>query len=194
MKVTACRLPHWARVAFATRCARQVYPYFLESWPDALPKYDEAVRRAITLAEVSSRTGRPATELKEAVLNALMTAGGALVCIYALPDDPLRQEPAPRDNDAAVLASLAAKVAEKAAEAALAAPPESAAVADEAYGFTVDVSHAANQPELLDSLAADFAALYRVAKRGRWSDETPVPLEVFSLLQDEQDRPWWRFW
>ncbi|HEX4612920.1 MAG TPA: hypothetical protein VH092_32305 [Urbifossiella sp.] len=45
------RLPRWARVAFAARCARRVAPLFQQFWPKALPKHVRAVEHAVEIAE-----------------------------------------------------------------------------------------------------------------------------------------------
>jgi hypothetical protein len=94
------------------------------------------------------------------------------------------------------VAALAAKVAEKAAEAALLAPDRSGTAAHEAFHFAVDAINAARDHELLERLQQDFEALRRVVKRGRWSDESRVPSSVFDLLglQEPKSRPWWKLW
>ncbi|MFN0146596.1 MAG: hypothetical protein ACKVT1_08805, partial [Dehalococcoidia bacterium] len=54
------KLPRWARVAFAARCARRVQPLFLKHWPSAPKEHVEALDKAITLAETAARSGRAA--------------------------------------------------------------------------------------------------------------------------------------
>lgn len=51
------RLPHFARVAFAARCARRVQPLFTALWKDAPRKNVEAVDEMVTVAEVMAREG-----------------------------------------------------------------------------------------------------------------------------------------
>jgi hypothetical protein len=171
MNVDPRRLGHWSRVAFAARCARRVQPLFEEAWPDATEKRKEAVERAIALAELAATQRQPVKGLKEAVLDACAAAGRAQV--PHLHQLPLREsEPAPRDPNAAVIASLSAKVAEKAAVTAAAEPAKSAEAAREAYYFAVDALREAQRLGLVEVMEADFAA----------------------LLEADPQKPWWRFW
>lgn len=187
------QLPHWARVAFAARCARRVFPLFSIYWPNALPERPEAVVRAIELAERSAAQGRPANGLKEAVTNATMVSGMAIATsLYGFPD---ADEPVPADGNAGAKASFVTKVAERAAEAAQVAPSESLEAASDAFRFAWSLC-SGKEEALLASIYRDLANLCRVARRGRWTDETPVPPSVFDLLDEDEEpaKPWWRFW
>ena len=73
---------------------------------------------------------------------------------------------------AALGASMSAKVAEKAAEAALADPRQSGNVAREAVRFALDAIWTADQPGLVEVVEADFVA----------------------AGESDPKRPWWRFW
>jgi hypothetical protein len=171
MDVDTGRLRHWSRVAFAARCARRVQPLFREAWPDAIERRKAAIEEAITLAEQSAAEGRPLEGLNEAVLAALMAAGRAQIPhLYPVPIEDA--EPIPVDLDSATVAALAAKVAEKTAQAAKSSPQESADLANEAFSFAVDAIRASGRLSILKFLEADFAAL---AKR-------------------EVKKPWWRCW
>src|SRR5262249_43062828 len=70
--------PRWERIAFGARCARQVNPLLVRHWPKIPPNRAKAVRLAIDLTEQSAEEGRAVEGLKEAVLQALVTAGAAL--------------------------------------------------------------------------------------------------------------------
>ena len=48
---TLADLPRWARVAFAARCARHVFPLLAQHWPEIPSTRSDAVRSAIDLAE-----------------------------------------------------------------------------------------------------------------------------------------------
>jgi hypothetical protein len=100
-------LPHWARVAFAARCARQALPLFQRFWPHATPARQASLQTAIRLSEQSAADGRAAEGLNDAVIAAVVTAGAALVPVYGMPDE----EPCPADKNACHVASFAAKVA-----------------------------------------------------------------------------------
>lgn len=52
------RLPRWARVAYAVRCARRVQPLFTTLWPTAPEKHVVAIERALYTAASSSSSGR----------------------------------------------------------------------------------------------------------------------------------------
>jgi hypothetical protein len=127
------------------------------------------------------------------VIDSIATAGAALIPIYEgiLPNN----EPAPDGEHACVSASHVAKAAEWAAEAAQASPSASANAALEAYTWARDASHAAEAVDILGRQQSDFAGLFRVAARGRWTDETPVPASLFDLLaEDPPEKPWWVIW
>jgi hypothetical protein len=171
MEIDPSRLSHWSRVAFAARCARRVQPLFAEAWPDATAARKEAVERAIALAERSVAERQVCDGLKEAMLGAVMAAGRALIPhLYPVPVET--SEPTPADREAAVVASLAANVAGKAAEAALVGPQRSGEVAREAVSFALDAIRSAGRPGLVEVLEADFET----------ADE------------GQPKRPWWRFW
>jgi hypothetical protein len=171
MDVDLRRLPHWSRVAFAARCARRVRPLFEEAWPDAAAIRKEAVDRAIVLAEHCAAKGQSVGELKQAVLGALMAAGQAQIPhLFPIAND--NSEAPPLDRESAVVASLSAKVAEKAAEAARSKPSESVQPVHEAFYFALDAIRAAGRLGLVEVLEADFVALVDLAPK----------------------KPWWRFW
>ncbi len=184
-------LPHWGRVALLTRWARYLLPAFKVNWPDAAPERTAAVRCAIELAEQSAARGRPVEGLDRAVRGAIMTAGGASFSVYGIES----AEALPRDGNAAVAASFVAKTAEKAAEAAHSSPEQ--ALEEVLFGcnfaFNIEGKEAARAYRRIKK---DFANLLRVARRGRWTDRTPVPQAAFDLLadDDEPSRPWWKFW
>src|SRR5262245_8717534 len=91
-------LPHWARVAFAARCALTVEPLFRQAWPNATAETQESVRAAIRLAEQSAAKAQPLEGLEKATTNAICAAGGALLSVYGFPSD----EPAPTNQQACV--------------------------------------------------------------------------------------------
>jgi hypothetical protein len=195
-------LPHWGRVAFAARCARQALPYFHRAWPDAPAQRLEAVKRAIELAEISATQAHPVDGLKDAIRHAIMTAGAALQPVYGFASD----ESLPRDNEACCIASGAAKAAEWAARVALGTehtggylgPSEFDYATDatlHTLGFVRQVADAAKDKTLVVSLFKNLDTLKRVARRGKWNGQTPVPASVFDLLSDgPAEKPWWRIW
>jgi hypothetical protein len=185
-------LPHWARVAFAARCGRAVWPLFARAWPNALPERTDAVLTAIRLSEESASWGVQADGLKNARLQATITAGAAFSPhIHRDPQRPDDPEPKPAGRQLAVVAILAAKVAEMAALAAEDGPDGSAEAAGSAFGFMMDACNEAGDGNPWDQLEVDFATLARAARRGGWTDRTPVPPSVFD---GGTGKRWWRVW
>lgn len=177
-------LPHWARVAFAARCGRRVWPLFSANLPNALPQRKQAVLRALELAEMSAASARPAEGLEEAVGNALQTAGAAMLAMYGITvedEEEDEDEPLPQDGNASLIAAFAAKTAEKAAETANCSPEKSADLALEAFGFARQT--AGDTSDSIQTLWQEFMQLERVARRGGWTDQTPVPANVWDLLE-----------
>ncbi|HEY7330802.1 MAG TPA: DUF4375 domain-containing protein [Gemmataceae bacterium] len=176
-----CSLPHWARVAFAARCGRSVWPLFTANWPDASPKRRQAVTRALELAELSAAGARAADGLEDAVTNAVVAAGGAMMGLYGFFFDKEDDEPRPPDGNAAVIASFVARAAEHAADAANKPPAESAHFALEAFTWVRQA--VGDESQIIETLWRELRQLERVARRGGWSDQTPVPSNVWDLLE-----------
>ncbi len=184
-------LPHWARVAFAARCARAVLPLFKGAWPDAPAGRRASLTTAAEFAERSAAAAAVDGGSDDVAKGAVATAGAALMPTYGMPLD----EPAPADEAGCYAASFAAKVAEWSARAALGGPAESAKAALEAFGFVRQAAEAAEHEGVVAALERDFEVLSRVAARGGWGDQTPVPASVFALPSEGvQEKPWWRFW
>ena len=149
------KLPLWAQVAFAARCARRVQALFAQFWAAAPSEHVKAIDRAITLAEASAASPASASESVTAYARAAATAAADA-------------------SDARAGAHTATRAARAAATAAGAA----------AY---VDASRAA--------IRRDFELLLELAK-GRegvpaWTDETPVPPEVFGPMWAERAPGGW---
>lgn len=53
------KLPRWARVAFAARCARRALPLFKQHWPAAPDVHLRAVELAVSVAEHAAAGGVP---------------------------------------------------------------------------------------------------------------------------------------
>jgi hypothetical protein len=168
-------LPRWARVAFAARCARQVFPLFARYWPGVSSKRADGVRRAIVLAERSAAEGRAVEGLDKAVLHALMAAGAASRTECA------QEEPRPEDAWSGTIASFVAKAAEKAAEAARVDGDESLLAAIGARDYATSAADYAEEAEIAEALEKDFNKLDRSATRGKWTDRTRIPSEIWSM-------------
>ncbi len=174
-------LPHWARVAFVARCARRLLPVFRANWPNATNSRQDAILRAIALAEQSAAEARPAAGLANARLNAVVTAGAALTTLYGFPNED--NEPMPPDGNMAVAASSVAKVGEHAALAAEKPAEGSTEAALAAYGFALEAT--SKHQDILEALQNDLFRLYGQALQENWTDETPVPSNVWTRTQGD---------
>jgi len=174
-RVDCGRLTHWARVAFAARCARRVQPLFEASWPAAPARHAHAVTAAADLTEEAATDGRTPDGLKEAVVGARLAANAAL---------DREDKAAPLDARASRIASLAVKVAERAASAARLSADGSAAPAQEAWEFACKAAAEADDEAVVRALKEDFARLRLAMARGRWTDRTVVPPVVFEAAWD----------
>ncbi len=177
-EVDVALLPHWARVAFAARCARQIYPLFTKFWPKVTTRRSDAVLHAIQLAERSGAEGEAVEGLESAIIETVVTAGAALRSVYGFASE----EATPNDNDSATIASFVSQDAWKAATAANARPDDSMFPALEAHSLAQDAATAAATIIILIDIEKDFARLHRAVVRGRWTDKTAVPPTVFEGL------------
>jgi hypothetical protein len=159
-QVEPARLPHWARVAFAARCARSVQPIFLKDWPDAEQRHIKSLKRAISLAENSAAKGSPTGDSRKAVTHAMRAAGASLI-------------------HEKITASQAASAARVAAEAVEHGATESITKAAEAFGYACELAQETNQTNIISALCRDFDALAAFFKKAPWSDSTPVPKDIF---------------
>lgn len=171
-------LPHWARVAFVAHSARQVYPLLTKFWPGISAKRSRAVRAAIDLAEQSAAEGQPVEGIEEAIIETMAAAGAALMCGSKLGGDKVP----PENAELGTLASFVAKVAEKAAEAATTEGESSLFAAEQAWSFANNVATSANQEHIVEKLKEKMAKLHRAATRGKWIDQSKVPVDIWSVL------------
>jgi hypothetical protein len=168
------RLPHWARVAYAARCARQLIGIFDANWPGAPQDRRAAILAAIDAAEKSAANAQPVPNLEKLVTEATITAGAALRGIYGMPGF---DQNVPPDGNMASRASSIAKSAEKAAEAARAIPDQSHLAAIESLHYTF--RSAVDSATLDEQMQRELARLTSLAARAKWTDTTRVPPDVF---------------
>jgi hypothetical protein len=171
------KLPRWAQVAFAARCARRVQPLVVFHWPKAPQEHIEAIDAAITLAERSAGDPRSASATNAYV------AARVVYSAYAI-NDP---------NAAAYAARAAANAAAYAADADVAVA--SAADATNAYATNAYAdAYAAAASAAVNAAASaaansthkyiriDFDLLCAVVVRQGFKNETPVSPEVFGPM------------
>jgi hypothetical protein len=165
------KLPRFAAVAFAARCARRVQPLFIAGWPDAPRQHIDAVDRAITVAERSA-AGAP---------------GGAYAAAAA----------AATAGAAAATAARAARAAMHAADAAVRAadavydPALAVAVVAAAVDAVAARAARAAVTAARAAIRQDFEQLLSAAERDEWTYDTPVPPEFFGPLWPEGEPKGW---
>jgi len=168
-------LPRWAQVAFAAHCARKALPFLTQNWPGVPIERSNSVREAIDLADQSAAQGRPVQGLKDAILNAVMAAGAAM-----LSNPELGPAESPPDNAySGTIASFVAKAAEKAAESAHALGDDAVIAATEAWSYAT--SAAGNGENFMKELEEDFVRIHRAPIRGKWTDRTKIPNNIWMV-------------
>lgn len=154
------QLPRWAKVAFAARCARRIYPAF-QAW-DRKCYYAEFVQQAIAVAEESAANAKAEARrvaairdtAREAVTAATHSAAGG--------------------NAEAFNALAAAMAAIRCAESAIAASYRN----QYATGFATQaaVNAAGNASE---NVVDEFAKILAVSIAQGWDDDSAVEPEFF---------------
>lgn len=168
------RLPRWAKVAFAARCARRVLPLFRWHCPDAAPALIAAVSRAVEVAEQCAGLAR-GSEGAHAALSGVDGTYKALA-----------------NADAAVVARDAVDAVK------LAAAGATSELTDATFTGSLGAFYLLVRVATLGSLrivaapTRDLDRISRLAKEQNWTDETPVPQDVFGPMWDREPPPWWR--
>lgn len=161
------RLPQWARVAFAARCARRVGGLFEFYWIDASKKDFRGIKRAIAVAEASARLGERDDDAAAACTYAYTAADRARAAIS-------RKE----------YADAAHAVAYAAADAAYAAFVLADTNAHAGYADR-GASPLGCGSEVCRAQRYDFLMLKRSSEIHSWDDDTPVPPEICGPIWPE---------
>lgn len=155
-KEEIAKLPRWARVAFAARCARRVLPLYKHHWPDAPEEYVADIVNAVEIAEQSAAAGYADT--RAAARAAADAARAASVAADFANADPAAYTAAHTASDAAADAAADAATARGAA--------------------TDTAAWLAGKPIIV----RDFQTLLARVNAENWTDNTPVPPKVFGPL------------
>jgi hypothetical protein len=184
------RLPRWARIAFAARCARRVFPLFSYQWKSAPKALSDAVSLALESAEATAaRKGANASRASAAANRATAAASSA------------RSVEAPL---AAVAVADAASAAACAARAALAdlgtdddydpltllLLDDTSADAASAAVIAADYAGVANG-HIVAAIRRDCDIVASLTRSEHWTDNTPVPAEVFGPPWPDGPPPGW---
>jgi hypothetical protein len=163
------KLPRWARVAFAARCARRVLPLFKHSLPEAPDYHSGTMENDVEVAELSAATAKAPAR------------GGDIDGVVAAVE--ARTAGVPVAQAVARSATRAAKAAE---------------VADSPFNFPdTTVPYEAVQaaaeaaPGVVPHIRRDFDHLVRLAEQSHWTDDTSVSPAVFGPLWPEGPPPGW---
>jgi hypothetical protein len=170
-------------VAFAAHCARVVFPLLSRYWPRIPMERAARIRYAIDEAAGSAADGKARDDLNFIVVEMMAMAGAALVGASGI---------GPPDEHAAGLASLIAKVAEKAADAARMSQGQSPSAVREAFDLAQQAMR--ELPELVKQLKRQ-RRLLRVSTRD-YTDDMPLSADDLEklLTRDPGRRPWWKRW
>jgi hypothetical protein len=169
-------LPRWAKVAFHARCARQVLHLWEEAWPDASREHHDAVEQAVVLAEMCAAEGKPVGDLRAAAANATHVAEAA---VADPPGGPAPARP--------VWAGLIAAAAGSSIDLI------SGVDDGGAYPFAKVLVREAELDDLMEDIQDDFLRVRDLARDGGWTDETPVPPDVFNPAYKPK-KTWWKVW
>lgn len=169
------KLPRWARVAFAARCARRVVPLFERySWPQPRTEM-HLLKSAVWEAE----EGNGFTKA-EALLNALeLIHGGTLQTATTA------HSPALNALHVVSCVSFALQLRDADASVPL----------SEHVKFTFEAgdsaARAGDDIGVVPVIRSDFDHLAKLAEWQHWTDDTPVPPEVFGPLWPEGPPKGW---
>ena len=187
-KEEIAKLPRWAQVAFAARCARRVQPIFKAGWSDAPKELIDAVEITITFAEDSAAAPtaaeRAATHANNAALAASAASAAASKAAYASPT-----------SFAITIAARSAQVAAHAADASTAA--YNALSTDSAAIHAASTAHEASRAAMAyasavaSAMRVDFDYLLSLSERENWKDNTPVPTGVFGPIWPHAEPEGW---
>jgi hypothetical protein len=175
------RLPRWARVAFAARCARRVQPNFL-NWRDGDSRSRYGVQAAIDYAEsvgAKSLVDQPhISDVEDAVSSAIGAA------IY-------QSERAKAGEKAAARLAAQGGAAAKAAFLDALVNLHDETDSNRSAELTADaVAEASRVVDITRDIWRDFDLLFELAAAEKWTDDTPVPPSVFGPMWPDGEPEW----
>lgn len=182
------KLPRWAVVAFAARCARRVQPLFQAHWPDAPDKYASTLEFGIELVERVA-AGNADANITGAELAAGNAASAQVAAVAA--NNVAIAANAEDDKVAAVNAASAVRHAADAAGHGGHGDQAAGAAASAALAAAAAGSQAASGRNVTKAIRLDFDRLRNATVHEKWDDQTPVPPEFFgSLWPDGEPKGW----
>jgi hypothetical protein len=186
------RLPRWAQVAFAARCARRVLPLFAFRWPDAPKNYTARLTWAVEISERSAAHAGAGGDWAP--------PAGALTCA-AYVCDAVTNAARDRARATEVIKATSIAVAKFKDQAENIFDPHIGvffhAITSHVVGAIAN--HLATSKETYDSavpvaqriIRYDFDSLAQLAVRQQWTESTPVPPSVFGAMWPDGPPPNW---
>jgi predicted ATPase len=168
------KLPGWARVAFAARCARRVQRLLAEVSPTAPSGELSVIERLIAQTEQSATAGRRLEDTNQAETLASGWENSQVAATKTLATGP---HPETLSN---LLRSAVGKAAVSAARSAV---DVNAHGAYEAYGYATQAAFAVSSQTILELMRRDFVHLETMAKKESWTDQTAVAPTAFPQPQ-----------
>ncbi len=157
-------LPRWARVAFAARCARRVLPLYIHSWPDGKSPYQVELQSIVDLEQLAGTTNPNAQYPRNRICHGTIFAG---------------------------MPEVAAQIASLLGDLIL--PILTPISQVKSFHGSMEKAAAASRgiEDVTPFIRRDFDHIEKYADWHRWTDETPVPPEVFGPLWPEGPPKGW---
>jgi len=182
------KLPRWARVAFAVRCARRVFPILCRRWPSAPTAHLQALENAVSVAERCA-SASDAADVFGAAATAYTTAASLESSVVLIASNAAGEA----DPDGGVY--LAARAAAEAADVAYYAVLADPAPVRDASGVAATAAAAmlrvASDPSDLLFIRRDFERFRWLEKKHGWTDDTPVSPDAVGPLWPRGRVPHW---
>jgi len=170
------KLPHWARVAFAARCARRALPlYGRYVWPEPPNDQIQLLKMAVRGAEIGIDE-----EKVGGLLNALDLIHGT-----TLNSALTAHSPALYATQVVRCVSIALQLRQGGKDTQLSEQTRFAFEATDA------ATRAGEEARLATVIRRDFDHIASLAEWQHWTDDTPVPPEVFGPLWPEGPPKGW---
>jgi hypothetical protein len=170
------RLPRWARVAFAARCARRVQRYSTGTWINLNTEHWTGIEDAIRTAEMAAtHRGNPFSAIPIPSLCAIFAATAVAAAHATATAAHMEAITEGADYDGVDIDSMTAWHSTAHLAAATFSAACSASRGNLAYEARV-------------AMLKDLETLRSVAQRDGWTDDTQVPPEFFEPLPPEEKR------
>jgi hypothetical protein len=189
------KIPRWARVALAVRCARRVTPLLRRSWPEASAQHVTLLNQALNFAEgIPSGSSSQKTSEIEASASKSGSALRGIASRANSEDCSPAAEVALAVSYAcfAALAALRNAPATDATEMAISSAAKALMSARDSKDFArtgVSVVNA-DVEDLIAHIGNDFDRLLKQKGAEKWQDSTRVKAEMFGPLWPSASPKW----